>query len=37
MNIISYIREIDARSKGFENSNANDSELYKELIFKILH
>jgi DNA polymerase-3 subunit delta len=37
MNIISYIRETDARSKGIDNISADDSDLFKELIFKILH
>ena len=37
MNIISYIRETDARSKGIDNPGADDFDLYKELIFKILH
>ena len=37
MNIISYIRETDARRKGIENSGADINDLLKELIFKILH
>ena len=37
MNIISYIRETDARSKGIDNPSADDGDLLKELIFKILH
>ncbi len=37
MNIISYIRETDARSKGVENAGADDGDLLKELIYKILH
>lgn len=37
MNIISYIRETDARSKGIDNNSADDADLYKELTFKILH
>lgn len=37
MNIISYIRESDARSKGIDNSGADDGDLLKELIYKILH
>ena len=37
MNIISYIRETDARSKGIDNSGADDGDLLKELIYKILH
>lgn len=37
MYIISDIRETDARSKGFGNISADDNQLYKELIYKILH
>lgn len=37
MNIISYIRETDARSKGINNISADDANLLKELIYKILH
>ena len=37
MQIISKIREIDAKSKGIENPNTAEGELMKELIFFILH
>lgn len=37
MNIISQIREIDAKSKGLDNPNTPPEELMKELIFFILH
>lgn len=37
MNIISDIRETDARSKGINNIGADDLDLMKELVFKILH
>lgn len=37
MNIITYIRETDARGKGIDSNGINDENLYKELIFKILH
>ena len=37
MNIITYIRETDARSKGIDNPSADDGDLLKELIYKILH
>ena len=37
MQIISKIREIDAKSKGLDNPNTASSELMKELIFFILH
>ena len=35
--IIGYLREYDLKSKGLNNVGANDEELMKELIFKILH
>jgi DNA polymerase-3 subunit delta len=37
MNIISFIRETDARYKGIDNPSADEGDLMKELIFKILH
>jgi DNA polymerase III subunit delta len=37
MNIISYIRETDARYKGIDNPSTEEGDLMKELIFKILH
>ena len=37
MQIISKIREIDAKSKGLDNPNTGSGELLKELIFFILH
>ena len=37
MQIISKIREIDAKSKGLDNPNTPPGELMKELIFYILH
>lgn len=37
MEIISKIREIDAKSKGLDNPNTPPGELMKELIFYILH
>ena len=37
MDIISKIREIDAKSKGLDNTNTSIGELMKELIFFILH
>lgn len=37
MNVISWIRETDARSKGVESNAVEDGELMKELVFKILH
>jgi len=36
MQIISYLREYDLKSKGLD-SNAEDGGLMKELVFKILH
>ena len=37
MNIITYIRETDARYKGIDNPSTDESDLMKELIFKIMH
>jgi DNA polymerase-3 subunit delta len=37
MNIITSIRETDARSKGIDNVSADEGDLLKELVFKILH
>lgn len=37
MQIISKIREIDAKSKGLDNPNTPAGELMKELIFFIFH
>ncbi|MFA6875820.1 MAG: DNA polymerase III subunit delta, partial [Parabacteroides sp.] len=34
---IGEIRSIDARSKGVTNSSASNSDLLKELLYKILH
>lgn len=36
-NLISDIRNTDARSKGVENSSATDADLLKELLYKMLH
>ena len=35
--IIGYIRDTDARSKGFGGVNTDDGDLWKELIYKIMH
>jgi len=35
--IIGYFRETDARLKGINNPSAKDDDLWKELIYKILH
>ena len=35
--IIGYLREMDARYKGINNPSAKDADLWKELIYKILH
>ncbi len=35
--IIGYFRETDARLKGIDNPSAKDADLWKELIYKILH
>lgn len=37
MQIISKMREIDAKSKGLDNPNTPPGELMKELVFYILH
>lgn len=37
MDIISKIREIDAKSKGLDNPNTSAGDLMKELVFFILH
>lgn len=35
--ILSYFRDIDARSKGINNPSAQEADLWKELIYKMLH
>ena len=35
--IMGYLRETDARLKGINNPSAKDANLWKELIFKIMH
>lgn len=35
--ILSFLREADVKSKGFNNTSLNDENLLKELIFKIIH
>jgi DNA polymerase-3 subunit delta len=35
--IVGYFRETDARLKGINNPSATDADLWKELIYKILH
>jgi len=37
MQIISLIRECDARSKGVNNISVPDGSLFKELVYKIMH
>ena len=37
LKIVSYLREADAKAKGVGNAGIDDTDLYKELIFKILH
>ncbi|MDR2854378.1 MAG: DNA polymerase III subunit delta [Prevotellaceae bacterium] len=37
MTILTFLREIDARSKGLNNHTTNDADLYKELISNILY
>ena len=35
--IVGYLREVDARLKGINNPSAKDADLWKELIFRIMH
>jgi DNA polymerase-3 subunit delta len=35
--IMGYLRETDARLKGINNPSAKDEDLWKELIFRIMH
>ena len=35
--IVGYFRDIDARLKGINNPSAKDADLWKELIFRIMH
>lgn len=35
--IIGYLREMDARLKGINNPSAKDADLWKELIYRIMH
>lgn len=37
VNIISYLREYDTRSKGYNDTGTEAGELLKEMIYKILH
>lgn len=37
LSIIHYFRDIDARSKGYNNPVVDDEGLWQELIFKIMH
>ena len=35
--IVGYLRDTDARLKGINNPSAKDADLWKELLYKILH
>ena len=35
--IMGYLRDTDARTKGINNPSAKDADLWKELIYKIMH
>lgn len=37
LQIFSYLREADMRSKGYESNNTDEGEIMRELIFKVLH
>ena len=34
---ISVLREFDMKSKGYENGEVNEKDLYREMIFKLMH
>ena len=37
VHIITWLRECDIKLKGVNNNSASESDLLKELVFKILH
>jgi DNA polymerase III subunit delta len=37
IDIIGFLKEYDLKSKGVDNVSATDGELFKELVYKILH
>ena len=37
LQILMKIREIDAKSKGLDNKSTSSADLFKELVFFILH
>lgn len=37
VNAIAVLREFDLKSKGYNNGEVNEKDLYREMIFKILH
>lgn len=37
IDIVGYLKEADLRSKGIENNSMEESQILKELVFKILH
>ena len=37
MEIITYLRVFDGKSKGIDNLSATPGELLKELVYKIMH
>ena len=34
---ISILREFDLKSKGYESGEVSEKDLYREMIFKLLH
>jgi DNA polymerase III subunit delta len=37
MEVISLLRQYDLKAKGFDNQSADDAELFKELLYKLMH
>jgi DNA polymerase-3 subunit delta len=37
INIISCLREYDLKAKGIDSPSISEGELYKEMLYKILH
>ncbi len=37
LDIINILREYDLKAKGVDNQSADDSDLYKEMLYKIMH
>lgn len=37
VNAISILREFDLKSKGYNNGEVSEKDLYREMVFKIIH